>query len=106
MPEPEGRLSFTLELEVSQDPATGRVRYHSPFVHGPAAARFLYLGWRYTDGQREWVRRQKLPLASITWEQVGAEIGAPRTFAVEVPSIVERCATVPVEWRVAAGGGA
>lgn len=100
---PDGRISFTLDLEVSQDPATGRVRFHSPFVHGPAAARFLYLGWRYTDGPREWVRRQKLPLASITWEQVGAQSGAPQTIAAEVPSIVERCATVPVEWRVEEG---
>jgi len=96
---PEGRLSFTLDLEVSQDAATGKVRFHSPFIHAPAAGRFLYLSWRYTDGSREWVRRQKLPLASLTWDQVGGPTGTRCTYAAEVPSITERCATIPVEWR-------
>lgn len=98
LPGPEGRLTFALDLEVSQDPASGRVRFHSPFVHGPAAARFLYLSWRNCDGQREWVRRQKLPLASLTWERVQAAPGTPASFAAEVPAITERCATIPIEW--------
>lgn len=94
----EGRLSFDLDFEISQDPASGIVRFHSPFVHGPAAARFLYLSWRYSDGPREWVRRQKLPLTSLTWERIQAASSTPASFTAEVPAITERCATIPVEW--------
>lgn len=93
----DGQLTFTLELEVSQGPASGAVRFHSPFVHGPATARFLYLGWRYADGPQEWVRRQKLPLRALTWERL--QSAAPVTFSAEIPTITEQCATIPVEWQ-------
>lgn len=95
---PEGRLTFRLDLEVSQEADSAGVRFHSPFVHGTAAARFLYLSWRYCDGPREWVRRQKLPLTSLTWKRIQAASSTPASFTAEVPAIAERCATIPVEW--------
>ena len=35
-----------------------------------AEARFLYLGWRPPGGA--WIRRFKIPLAPISWEQIAA----------------------------------
>jgi hypothetical protein len=83
--------------EEGQDPATGGARFHSPFVHGPAGARFLYLSWRYADGRPEWVRRQKIPLTALTWERIQAAGSAG--FSADVPCITERCATILVEWE-------
>jgi hypothetical protein len=43
-----------------------------PFAQGPAAERFLYLDIGAIAGQvgSEWRRRLKVPLKSITWEQI------------------------------------
>jgi hypothetical protein len=97
-PQPGSTVLFSLEVEVSTDPATGAARFYGPWAQGPAAGRFLYLGWRYQDGAREWVRRQKLPLTSISWERIQAAEDTPVRFRAEVPPITERCATIPVEW--------
>jgi len=44
--------------------------FGGPFVHGPAGARFLYLSWRPRGGV--WIRRFKIPLAPMSWEQIAA----------------------------------
>jgi len=50
--------------------------FGGPFVHGPAGARFLYLSWRPRGGV--WIRRFKIPLAPMSWEQIAAgQAGAP-----------------------------
>ncbi len=49
-----------------------RLRFSGPCVHGTAADPFLYLSWRRGTEPLEWIRRLKISLASITWEQAVA----------------------------------
>ena len=67
---PGGALRFDCELEIKPHAATGAPDFGGAFVHGPASARFLYLGWRPPGGA--WIKRFKIPLAPIGWEQVAA----------------------------------
>ena len=66
----DGALRFSCEVAVKPHAATGVPDFGGPFVHGPAGARFLYLGWRPPGGA--WIRRFKIPLTPISWEQVAA----------------------------------
>jgi hypothetical protein len=67
---PSGALRFDCEVAVKPHAATGAPDFIGPFVHGPAGARFLYLGWRPPGGA--WIKRFKIPLAPIGWQQVVA----------------------------------
>src|SRR3954469_25527388 len=67
---PDGALLFACEVAVKQHAATGVPDFGGPFVHGPAGERFLYLGWRPLGGA--WIKRFKIPLAPISWEQLAA----------------------------------
>ena len=71
-------LVFDLALEVKQ-PAGPAPVFLGPLAHGPPAGRFLYLSWRNPTG--EYARRLKLPLGSITWDDIAAaqRAGAPLT---------------------------
>ena len=95
---PGDLVRFTIEVQVAPDAESHRVRFSSPYVHGPAGAKFLYLGWRYAGLSRAWIRRQKIPLAALTWDAIEAATGEPPTFAVEIVPIIERAATVPAAW--------
>ena len=68
--QPDGALRFACELAMKPHATTGAPDFGGPFVHGPAGARFLYLGWRPLGGA--WIRRFKIPLAPIGWEQIAA----------------------------------
>ena len=65
-----GALRFDCELAIKPHAATGAPDFSGAFVHGPASARFLYLGWRPPGGA--WIKRFKIPLAPIGWEQIAA----------------------------------
>jgi hypothetical protein len=97
--QPDGSLRFDLEVQAKRNPLTGAVRFGGPFVHGKPAEPFLYLSWKYAEDPPQWIRRQKLSLAAITWEQTepaGPE--QPARFQTSVPPITERTASIPVEW--------
>jgi hypothetical protein len=67
----DGSLQFECELRARLDDEKKTVRFYGAFVHGPTADRFVYLSWKRqvtTDGM--WVRRLKIPLSGITWQQV------------------------------------
>ena len=62
-----GAVVFDFTLRVKSVDA-GTVVLVGDFAHGKPAERFLYLGWRNVAGN--FAQRLKLPLASITPEQV------------------------------------
>jgi hypothetical protein len=68
--QPDGALVFSCEVNVKPHASSGAPDFGGPFVHGPAGTRFLYLGWRPVGGA--WIKRFKIPLASINWEQLAA----------------------------------
>src|SRR4051794_30308314 len=67
---PDGALRFSCEVTVKPHATTGAPDFGGPFVHGPAGTRFLYLGWRPPGGV--WIRRFKISLERISWEQIAA----------------------------------
>ena len=71
IPLPDGALRFSCAADVKPHATTGMPDFSGPFVHGPAGARFLYLSWRQPGGT--WIRRFKIPLTPISWEQIAAE---------------------------------
>src|SRR5882672_5252947 len=73
----KGDIHFECECRVRRKARTGEPNFLGRFVHGDSAKRFLYLSWRpkaWRPGQPDsgatWVRRMKVHLSSITWEQI------------------------------------
>jgi Family of unknown function (DUF5990) len=75
---PNGDIQFECECRVRAHHRTGEPSFLGPFVHGGASQRFLYLSWRpigWRPGQPDplcpaWLRRLKVHLSTITWEQI------------------------------------
>ncbi|MDY0745749.1 DUF5990 family protein [Paucibacter sp. R3-3] len=65
--------------------ASGAPLLLRPFVHGPQAGRFLYLGWR--DLRGTFTQRLKLPLSGVTWDQIRDAVSAGRPL---VGTLVDR----------------
>lgn len=66
----DGALAFEIPVTVGRRESDDAVRYAGPFVHGTAAAPFLYLSLRRLAADPgAWVRRLKIPLPEFTWEQ-------------------------------------
>lgn len=66
-PGPGGTTVFEFELQVKPGNSDAPV-FTGSFAHGPPSGRFLYLGWRTTQGA--YAQRLKLPLGGITWDDV------------------------------------
>lgn len=64
---PDGTVVFDLTLQLKLDSSDTPV-FVGPFIHGPPTGRFLYLGWR--DERGGFAQRLKLPLGTITWNDV------------------------------------
>ena len=88
---PRGRKTFEAPVRVTS--GAGRLNFLGPFTHGPPANRHLYLS-QGTNGGEGWVKRIKLPLASITPELVAAASGR----AIETVVDGRSAATVRTEW--------
>jgi hypothetical protein len=88
-----GDVHFECECRVRRNPRTDAPNFLGPFVHGPTVQRFLYLSWRpkqWRPGQADvpcstWLRRMKVPLGSITWEQIDKAIRLDAVLEVTVP---------------------
>ena len=97
--QPDGAVRYELDLGVSGDPSTGPLRLRGPNVHGPATAPFLYLSLRRKDpdpaSPASWIRRLKIPLASIGWDQIVAA-GPPDRGVLEAVVAGTGSATVPL----------
>lgn len=62
---------FECAVRVKQSEKTGMPNFLGEFAHGTADERFLYLSLRSHDGADDaWIKRIKVPLKMITWEQV------------------------------------
>lgn len=97
IPGAKQRFDLMLELMTAN---TERPVFRGPFVHGPPAARFLYLSWkRQGEPATPWGWRIKIPLSSMGWAEVSeAErdgMGLTADVTGRRPHTSE-----PVDWRV------
>lgn len=67
----DGAVEYECVVKVRRG-QSDRPRFSGPCVHGTATDHFLYLSWRRETEPPEWIRRLKVSLSSITWEQVVA----------------------------------
>ena len=71
--QPDDAICYEFDVGVHGDPAAGAPRLRGPHVHGPPSAPFLYLGLRSKGPDpAPWIRRLKIPLASIGWDDIAA----------------------------------
>jgi hypothetical protein len=95
-PLPDGTLAFDVAIHVSDDDPP---KFSGKHAHGTPGERFIYLSYRYVGVTSEWIKRIKVPLKSITAEQVRAIRNNPlTTLATHLDG--QLSATVPVVWRV------
>lgn len=67
-----GSVSYDIVVPVTRT-EDNRVRFRGPAVHGPPATPFLYLSLRLRDGEpTPWIRRLKIPLPVLTWDEHAA----------------------------------
>ncbi len=66
---PNGTVVFDFVLQVKTGTSEAPILL-GDFAHGPPSGRFLYLGWRNTQGA--FAQRLKLPLGGITWDDIRA----------------------------------
>lgn len=87
---------FEAGVRVAPQPGTGDPNFLGPFTHGSVTKRHLYLS-QAMNSEDGWIKRIKLPLASITWEM----IEAAKERGLETTVDGRLAATVHVAWRVA-----
>jgi len=93
-------LRFTCAVTVQPAVKLPTPDFAGAFVHGPAGARFLYLGWRPPGG--DWIRRWKIPLPMLTWASVEGMRSRP-TAVLEATIVDMQRVTVLLVgagWRV------
>jgi hypothetical protein len=106
----KGDLAFDLTVRVRAE-GHAPPRLLGPFVHGPAAQRFVYITVGQSAGQlaSPWKRRAKIPLTGITAALVNAAIQRPGAWLESaVPGTLKdgspTCATQPFapegEWQL------
>jgi hypothetical protein len=97
--QPDGSVQFDFEVQVQIALTEPRFRFRGEQVQGKPDEPFVYLGWRYAEAPSEWIRRQKISLATIPWKHAEpASRQSPLCFEARVPSIMVRTASVAVEW--------
>ncbi len=78
----DGQLRFVCEMKVKQTD-TGQPNFTGPLAQGTVKERFIYLSYRtLREGNWHWVRRIKVHLKTISWEQVKAAQSSPGAFLV------------------------
>ena len=107
-------LEFAGELRLKAAVRQGSAApvFLGPWTHGPPAGRFLYISWTgEAGGRRQMFRRMKIPLKTISWEQIERVQRDPKARLVATVQGTDRrggpaCATVPLEgggWQVEVG---
>ena len=72
----QGLWVFECTVRVKQNEKSGIPNFLGELAHGTPQERFLYLSLRPEAGPADaWIRRIKVPLKHITWEQVMAAAG-------------------------------
>ncbi len=68
-----GSAVFRCQVRAKPAAASGPPNFSGACTHGSPQERFLYLSLRSVDDpEGAWIKRIKVPLKSITWEQVEA----------------------------------
>ena len=81
---PDGALQYEIDVVVIHQPQTPEVRWQGSYVHGKPSAPFLYLSLRRHSVQpMGWIRRLKVPLPRLSWDQVEATQVSP-CFAASI----------------------
>lgn len=96
------------EFKLKVDLTGSEPNFLGEYAQGPRDARFVYVntGTYAGDARSEWGRRAKLPLGSVTSEQVESVLADPRllletSFAGTGRDGTPTCATVKgLEWKV------
>ncbi len=69
----DGSLQFECTLQLRKTAGGEAPDWTGAYVHGKPKQRFLYLSWGYKqDNHWEWIKRIKIPLAGVTWQQIDA----------------------------------
>lgn len=105
---PDGSLVFDCEVRARRDDGEDAPNFVGEAVSGPRGGRFLYLAWfGVGELEEERFRRMKIPLGSITWDQVAACVRESKLLEARVSGIgrdgLPACATVPLldgGWKV------
>ncbi|MAS34741.1 MAG: hypothetical protein CL610_12090 [Anaerolineaceae bacterium] len=92
-PVAENALMFACALTASP---TEPPNFTGAYAHGTPKDRFLYLSYRFIEGPQtgEWIKRIKVPLNTILWEQVETVANGVLEATVDGG----RAARVRVEW--------
>jgi hypothetical protein len=71
--QPDGSLQFEIDVVAIHHHETPEVRWRGPYVHGKPSAPFLYLSLRRDSVHPTgWIKRLKVPLPHLSWDQVEA----------------------------------
>src|SRR5262249_35713407 len=91
---PDGSFRYEIEVTVNPQHETQEIRWRGSYVHGTPAAPFLYLSLkRRSSDPISWIRRLKVPLPRLAWEQIAAAQATSR-FAASISG--EGSGTVPL----------
>ncbi len=91
----EDGVQFDLTIQASETGGRPSIRFRGPFVHGPPTVPFLYLSLRPAGGPpNAWIKRLKISLAGIDWEQIEAASDAAHRLTATVSGLGS--ATVPL----------
>ncbi|GCE29589.1 hypothetical protein KDA_50730 [Dictyobacter alpinus] len=73
---PDSSISYDIEVPVERTLQTDSVRFRGPYVHGTPTVPFLYLSLKRLEGeQASWIRRLKIPLPMVTWDEIDTVAG-------------------------------
>ncbi len=78
---PDGSVAYELVAQARRQ--ADSVRFSGQHVHGTAQDPFLYLNWRRRDAPDGWIKRLKISLSGITWDQIEAATGGVIESRVE-----------------------
>lgn len=68
----DGSLCYDFTITIERKADQPHPKFGGPFVHGPTDAPFLYLSYREVQVGAAWIKRLKIPLATITWADADA----------------------------------
>lgn len=90
-----GEVWFECELRVKRDDKSGAPNFLDDFAHGTPAQRFIYLVLGYAQsGHYVGIKRWKIHLSPITWEQVEQASAQNKTLQAKIEGT--RAASVPL----------
>ncbi len=88
--QPDGSFHFECALWVKPNQKTQQPNFLGPHAHGSPSQRFLYISWRHREADGSvYVRKMKIHLSSITWEQIEEVERTGGVLEVAVPGTAQ-----------------